>query len=446
MCAETKKNQSKTPKTSNKAGPAKTTDGKTDAKTTDARQSSPRCVTADVTAQAQAAQAARAAPRPSVAARRVDVTDLILARAPRPRTICAACGAPEAKAHCGNCRLAYCGARCQRRHWKSGGHRDRCDDVRRIGLDQYVANAQANAARERAVATYVAEAANAACGFCGKGGQLLRACDGCEAGVGFFHLECLAAYAATVAARDGARSERFQPWFACRACGDDFRGVGRLAVAREAWRVYNGLHPTDLHRVFAMNNLGDALGAMGLHRECLPVREDELAVGRVHFPNHTPQIEANLARCHTQLGNYAEALRLRRSVVAALQKREGPLSRMSLEAARGLANALGDAAETEEQRAVLRQLWPRMRRALGDAHATTLSCGAKLAHALVEKGHACSDSVIAEAEDILWECLEAARAGGADDDVTAVALEKSLEETRRLYLAEEADDDGDKFT
>ena len=147
---------------------------------------------------------------------------------------------------------------------------------------------------------------------------------------------------------------------------------------------------------------------MGLHRECLPVREDELAVGRVHFPNHTPQIEANLARCHTQLGNYAEALRLRRSVVAALQKREGPLSRMSLEAARCLANALGDAGEAEEQRAVLRQLWPRLRRALGDAHATTLSCGAKLAHALVERGHACSDSVIAEAEDILWECLEAA--------------------------------------
>ena len=197
--------------------------------------------------------------------------------------------------------------------------------------------------------------------------------------------------------------------------------------------------------VTAWNNLGDALGAMGLHRECLPVREDELAVGRVHFPNHTPQIEANLARCHTQLGNYAEALRLRRSVVAALQKREGPLSRMSLEAARCLANALGDAGEAEEQRAVLRQLWPRLRRALGDAHATTLSCGAKLAHALVERGHACSDSVIAEAEDILWECLEAARDGGADD-VTAVALEKSLEETRRLYLAEEADDDGDKFT
>ena len=367
------------------------------------------------------------------------------ARAPRPRTICAAGGAPEAKAHCGNCRLAYCGARCQRRHWKSGGHRDRCDDVRRIGLDQYVANAQANAARERAVATYVAEAATAACGFCGKGGQLLRACDGCEAGAGFFHLECLAAYAATVAARDGARSERFKPWFACRACGDDFCGVGRLAVAREAWRVYNGLHPADLHRVFAMNNLGDALGAMGLHRECLPVREDELAVGRVHFPNHTPQIEANLARCHTQLGNYAEALRLRRSVVAALQKREGPLSRMSLEAARCLANALGDAGEAEEQRAVLRQLWPRMRRALGEAHATTLSCGAKLAHALVERGHACSDSVIAEAEDILWECLEAARDGGADD-VTAVALEKSLEETRRCDLAEEADDDGGKFT
>ena len=41
--------------------------------------------------------------------------------------------------------------------------------------------------------------------------------------------------------------------------------------------------------------------------------------------------------------------------------------------------------------------------------------------------------------------LEAARDGGADD-VTAVALEKSLEETRRFYLAEEADDDGGKFT
>ena len=66
-------------------------------------------------------------------------------------------------------------------------------------------------------------------------------------------------------------------------------------------------------------------------------------------------------------------------------------------------------------------------------------------HALGERGHACADSVIAEAEDILWACREAARDGGADD-VTAVALEKSLEETRRFYLAEEADDDGGKFT
>ena len=39
-----------------------------------------------------------------------------------------------------------------------------------------------------------------------------------------------------------------------------------------------------------------------------------------------------------------------------------------------------------------------------------------------------------------------AGAHGGADDVTAVALEKSLEETRRFYLAEEADDDGDKFT
>ena len=281
------------------------------------------------------------------------------------------------------------------------------------------------------MATYVAEAATAACGFCGKGGQLLRACDGCEAGAGFFHLECLAAYAATVAARDGARSERFKPWFACRACGDDFCGVGRLAVAREAWRVYNGLHPADLHRVFAMNNLGDALGAMGLHRECLPVREDELAVGRVHFPNHTPQIEANLARCHTQLGNYAEALRLRRSAVAALQKREGPLSRMSLEARGALANALGDAGEAEEQRAVLGSSGRASRRALGDAHATTLSCARSRTRS--SRGPRLLDSVIAEAEDrcvCLRRCARRRR-----HHVTAVALGVGSEETRRFYLA-----------
>ena len=62
MCAETKKKPSKTAKPSSPtAGPAKTHD--TTGAKSDARQSSPRCVTADVTAQAQAAQAARAAPR-----------------------------------------------------------------------------------------------------------------------------------------------------------------------------------------------------------------------------------------------------------------------------------------------------------------------------------------------------------------------------------------------
>ena len=62
MCAETKKKPSKTAKPSSPtAGPAKTHD--TTGAKSDARQSSPRCVTADVTAQA---------PRPSVAARRVD--------------------------------------------------------------------------------------------------------------------------------------------------------------------------------------------------------------------------------------------------------------------------------------------------------------------------------------------------------------------------------------
>lgn len=398
----------------------------------DASHSSPRCVTSqpDVTQPAVKG--------PTVfAARRVDVTDLRLARAPRPHTICAACGVEDAAAHCGRCRLAYCGQKCQRRHWKSGGHRERCDHIQRFGVDQYIADAQATASRERAVATCMTESRGKACGFCGEHGNLIRACRGCETPEGFFHVECLKKHATAVAARDGARHERFEPWFACSRCGDEFSGLGQLCVAREAWRTYQRLHPTTIHRVFAMNNLGDALARNGLHRECLSVREDELSVGTTHFPNHVPQIEANLARCYTSLGRKGDALQLRRRVFAALHESNGPCHRSTLDAQRCLAQALGDADLVEERRTCLRQLWPRCKRVLGRAHATTLSCGAKLASSLVDKGHAAPDATIAEAEDILDECAEAALNELGADHATTLALERSLDATRWLYLADE---------
>ena len=58
-------------------------------------------------------------------------------------TQCAACAAPlDHKApRCGICKTRYCGRPCQEQHWKQGGHKAICQEIKRGGgAEQYHAD------------------------------------------------------------------------------------------------------------------------------------------------------------------------------------------------------------------------------------------------------------------------------------------------------------------
>ena len=58
-------------------------------------------------------------------------------------TQCAACAAPLENKwfRCGICKTRYCGQHCQKLHWKKGGHKALCPQIKSGGgAEQYNAN------------------------------------------------------------------------------------------------------------------------------------------------------------------------------------------------------------------------------------------------------------------------------------------------------------------
>ena len=59
-------------------------------------------------------------------------------------TQCPVCAArlPDTSAkQCSRCKTRYCGPACQEQHWKEGGHKDLCKEIKRGGgAEQYHAD------------------------------------------------------------------------------------------------------------------------------------------------------------------------------------------------------------------------------------------------------------------------------------------------------------------
>lgn len=191
----------------------------------------------------------------------------------RPQT-CAACGAACAKSlQCGKCGTLYCGAACQKAHWKAG-HKTACATVALFGVEQFCADwAAAEAANDAAEESEAAAGAcSATCGLCRderKRDDLVRGCRGCVGADGFAHPACLVRGA--VVATEGRNA--LGRWSACVRCGGEFEGRVRLMLARECWRTYCPRPEGDPTRAFAMNLLGNALYETGRLAESVPCRE-----------------------------------------------------------------------------------------------------------------------------------------------------------------------------
>ena len=70
--------------------------------------------------------------------------------------VCAASLPALTAKQCSRCKTRYCGPECQKKHWKEGGHKDLCKEIKRGGgAEQYHADKK----YEEAVADAVEECA-----------------------------------------------------------------------------------------------------------------------------------------------------------------------------------------------------------------------------------------------------------------------------------------------
>ena len=99
---------------------------------------------------------------------------------------------------CGRCSTRYCGAACQVRHWKEGGHDKLCKLIKKAGgAEQYNANKKYTEAVAAAVEECAEDTKGQTCYICTQALHwktkegLVRMC-ACRGTAGFAHVSCLA--------------------------------------------------------------------------------------------------------------------------------------------------------------------------------------------------------------------------------------------------------------
>ena len=169
-------------------------------------------------------------------------------------TTCAACAAPLAHdaPRCVRCQTRYCSSTCQRRAWPRGmrlGHEQRCEEIYRGGgAEQYHAEKKYKEAVAVAVAKCADDTKGQTCYICLEavhartGEGLVRMC-ACRGASGFAHVSCLAEQAKILWAEAEennlgakARNERWNRWYECRLCEQEYHGVVRCALGWACWK------------------------------------------------------------------------------------------------------------------------------------------------------------------------------------------------------------------
>ena len=114
-------------------------------------------------------------------------------------TTCPNCAAPlEHNApRCGMCKTRYCGRDCQEQHWKQGGHKAICQEIKRGGgAEQYHADKKLKEAVAVAAEACAEDTKGQTCYICTQALHwktkegLVRGC-ACRGTAGFAHVSCL---------------------------------------------------------------------------------------------------------------------------------------------------------------------------------------------------------------------------------------------------------------
>ena len=293
-------------------------------------------------------------------------------------------GETAAKNRCGRCKRAwYCSRRCQKKHWKEGGHKKVCVEP-------------------------------PCCTICLEGGDepLPVQCGcACRGPSGLAHVACKA----QVAAHNGAGWNL--AWEECQTCCQQYTGSMRVGLARSLVRRLERRALADDDRLSARSHLGVALREAGEYAEAEVLLRDVLAVrcrasglgthatrlaacdlanlliSFEHYADaaalyleivaavpaneqeddNTLAHKGNLAGVLSMLGNHAEAEALLHDAKATEERVHGPDDAGTLQTAGILGNALREQGKHAEAEAIYRPTLAAQQRVLGPRHPDTLS-------------------------------------------------------------------------
>ena len=299
-------------------------------------------------------------------------------------THCAQCAAPldHRAPRCGICKTPYCGRDCQKLHWKQGGHKAICQEIKRGGgAEHYHADKKLKEAVAAAVEACADDTNGQTCYICMEGVKrrtgegLVSGFCACRGGSSFAHVSCLAEQAKILVAEAeennlgvDAMTARLKRWYACRLCEQEYHGVVKCALGWACWKTYVGRPEAEKLRSFAIGQLGSGLYEADQYEDALSVQEAELAMmRRLGAPEGIILVvQSNLANTYSALGRDEEALRLKRDVYSATLKLYGEEHLETLREANNYTNSLCRLERYAEAKALLRKTMPVAQRVLGE--------------------------------------------------------------------------------
>ena len=354
---------------------------------------------------------------------------------------------------CGRCSTRYCGAACQVQHWKEGGHDKLCKKIKKAGgAEQYNANKKYSEAVAVAAEACAEDTKGQTCYICTQALHwktkegLVRGCS-CRGTAGFAHVSCLAEQAKILTTEGEENNldikmmaERWDRWYKCSLCEQDYHGVVCCALGWACWKTYVGRPEEDWARMDAMTQLGNGLSAAERHADALVVKEAELSVNRRLGAPETQiyVVQNNLANTYDKLERREEALRIRRDVYSGRYTILGKEHGETLLAANNYASSLVRTDRFEEARSLMRKMMPVARRVAGDHNENTLQLRANYAIALYTNDGATLDD-LREAVTTLEDAERTARRVLGGGQPTAVGMEQSLRQARAVLSAREGD-------
>ena len=300
-------------------------------------------------------------------------------------THCAQCAAPlDNKApRCGICKTRYCGRDCQKMHWKQGGHKAICQEIKRGGgAEQYHADKKCAEAVAVAVEACADDTKGQTCYICTQALHwktkegLVRGC-ACRGTAGFAHVSCLAEQAKILVAEaeeNHSDDSQWHRWHRCGLCEQDYHGVVLCALGWACWKTYVGRPEADDVRRMAISVVGNGLYLAKHHEDALSVMEAELSMMRRlgEIEHNLLAAQGNLANAYRSLGHLEKALRIERDVYSERVRLDGEEHERTILAASNYASSLVQLERFEEAKILMRKTLPVARRVLGESNETAL--------------------------------------------------------------------------